>query len=136
MLQAMRGRLSVFHHRLTTLTTPIPLYFPNRTINSINPTNKLSIARISMATPVTAPFGQWKSPISSALLGASGVQFESIAVCSISLNFAHAQNFNGAFRHLTERFLSSRVDPESRDEAASLNTLALKDAISYRPSTY
>ncbi|KAJ5850799.1 hypothetical protein N7455_010655 [Penicillium solitum] len=35
---------------------------------------------ISMGTPVTAPFGQWKSPISSTLLGADGVQFESIAV--------------------------------------------------------
>ncbi|KGO36081.1 hypothetical protein PEXP_076000 [Penicillium expansum] len=32
-----------------------------------------------MGTPVTAPFGQWKSPISSTLLGADGVQFESIA---------------------------------------------------------
>lgn len=28
----------------------------------------------------TAPFSQWQSPISLTLLGASGVQFESIAV--------------------------------------------------------
>ncbi|KAJ5794875.1 hypothetical protein N7457_001474 [Penicillium paradoxum] len=32
-----------------------------------------------METPVTLPFGQWKSPISSTVLGADGVQFESIA---------------------------------------------------------
>ncbi|KAJ5575989.1 CAZyme family CE10 [Penicillium sp. DV-2018c] len=32
-----------------------------------------------METPVTAPFGQWKSPISSTLLGADGVLFESVA---------------------------------------------------------
>lgn len=30
---------------------------------------------------ITASFGEWKSPISSTLLGAEGVQFESIAVC-------------------------------------------------------
>lgn len=31
----------------------------------------------------TAPFGQWQSPISSTLLGADGVQFESIAVSAM-----------------------------------------------------
>lgn len=29
---------------------------------------------------ITAPFGQWQSPISSTLLCGEGVQFESIAV--------------------------------------------------------
>lgn len=46
-----------------------------------------------MGTPVTAPFGQWKSPISSTLLGADGVQFESIAVCSMNAKIAYIVMF-------------------------------------------
>ena len=41
-----------------------------------------------MGTPITAPFGEWKSPISSTLLGAEGVQFESIAV-SLMIDATH-----------------------------------------------
>ncbi|OQE39787.1 hypothetical protein PENCOP_c006G05857 [Penicillium coprophilum] len=71
-LWSLRGRF--FFIRPTP--TPIPKHFPNR---SINLTNNRAIATTIMS-PITAPFGQWKSPISSTLLGADGVQFESIAV--------------------------------------------------------
>ncbi|OQE12564.1 hypothetical protein PENVUL_c001G06967 [Penicillium vulpinum] len=74
LLWSLRGRI-FFKPRLTTLSTPIPKYFLNRGIHS---TNNLAIPTNVMSTPVTAPFGQWKSPISSTLLGADGVQFESI----------------------------------------------------------
>ncbi|KAJ5758229.1 uncharacterized protein N7511_006923 [Penicillium nucicola] len=42
------------------------------------PSTQLRPLRYTMGA-ITAPFGQWKSPISSTLLGADGVQFEAIA---------------------------------------------------------
>ncbi|KAJ5836543.1 hypothetical protein N7447_002569 [Penicillium robsamsonii] len=74
-LWSLRGRI-FFKPRLATPSTPIPTYFLNRSINLIN---NRAIATTAMGIPITAPFGQWKSPISSTLLGADGVQFESIA---------------------------------------------------------